>query len=155
MSMASANLLRFQSRDDTNVTKHVNLKEISKDSIRNEHIYKTAVEVFPNYIYATYELLVADPSSTFIKVFQYISIMDFKIANQKLIIGPNNMNIYINSSDRHHEQLPYTYIQNLDEVSANLKKSGYINDYDLSYCMLYNNCHWHSSYCTDILKCFI
>ena len=153
--LASSNTIQANEGANDNMKKVVDLKEVSGDALQTEDLYKVALQSFSNTIYVSYERLTAYPSSTFIKIFQYLDIMDLKIVNLNKIIGPNNIVIQINTSDRHHEQLPYTYIKNLNELTPILKSKKYINDDDLSYCMLYNDCKWHSSYCTNQKKCFI
>ena len=156
ISLASSNTLYANNHTKEDHKKHVvNLREVSDDAIKTEDLYKLALQSFPNNIIVSYERLTTYPSSIFIKIFRYLDIMDLKIINLDKIIGPNKIVIQINTSDRHHEQLPYTYIKNLNEVTPILKSKKYINDDDLSYCMLYNDCKWYSSYCTNQRKCFI
>jgi len=159
-SFAGPNLIsaNFQVEEllHINESRNINLNDIQSLAYTSEVRYSKIILELKDFIYITYEKLIAEPSS-FLHVFHYLGIDDLRMnsGNGHQIDGPNNVRIMVCTSCRHHPGLPYEYISNLQEVSQLLSSETLEHDYDLRYCMLYNNCTWHSSYCQDQSRCFL
>ena len=160
-SFAGPNLISVNSRSKDlmrfNSSRNIKMSVIENLAYVSEVCYSKIVLELKDFIYITYEKLIAEPSS-FLHVFHYLGIDDLRInsSNSNHIIGPDNLSIVVSTTDRHHTKLPYEYIGNLHEVIPSLSSDSVLkHDYDLRYCMLFNNCTWYSSYCQDQSRCFL